>query len=73
MEQLGLIALGVFMFTAIILALVVVILVARSRLVASGEIEIIVNDQKHLKAMIREPSCVSLHASPLSKSPYCLF
>jgi Na+-transporting NADH:ubiquinone oxidoreductase subunit F len=41
--------LGVFMFTGIVLALVVVILAARSKLVPSGEVEILVNDQKHLK------------------------
>jgi len=40
------IILGVLMFTLIVLALVVLILAAKSRLVASGNIEILVNDQK---------------------------
>ncbi len=40
--------LGVGLFTAIILALVLVILAARSRLVASGEVEVIVNDDREL-------------------------
>jgi Na+-transporting NADH:ubiquinone oxidoreductase subunit F len=34
------------MFTGIVLSLVVVILIARSRLVASGDVKLIVNDQK---------------------------
>ena len=40
------IVLGVLMFTLIVLALVVLILVAKSRLVASGNVEILINDQK---------------------------
>ena len=42
------IILGVGMFTAIVLALVLFILVARSKLVASGNVQIQVNDQKKL-------------------------
>lgn len=42
------IILGVGMFTAIVLALVVVILVARGSLVASGNVNIVVNDEKTL-------------------------
>ena len=38
------IILGVVMFTAIVLALVAVILVARSRLVATGDVHIDIND-----------------------------
>jgi len=41
--------LGVFMFTGIVLALVVVILQARSFLVPSGNVKITVNDQKTLE------------------------
>ncbi len=48
MFQLMQILLGVAMFTAIVLALVVLILIARSRLVASGDVKILVNDQKTL-------------------------
>ncbi len=40
--------LGVLMFTAIVLALVVLILAAKARLVASGEVSILVNEQKTL-------------------------
>ncbi len=40
--------LGVGLFTAIILALVLVILAARARLVASGEVDVIVNDDREL-------------------------
>ena len=43
------IILGVLMFTVIVLALVVLILVAKSRLVASGNIEILINDQKTIE------------------------
>jgi Na+-transporting NADH:ubiquinone oxidoreductase subunit F len=43
------IILGVMMFTLIVLALVVLILVAKSRLVPSGNIEILVNDQKTIE------------------------
>jgi Na+-transporting NADH:ubiquinone oxidoreductase subunit F len=42
------IILGVAMFTVIVLALVVLILIARSRLVASGDVKILVNEQKTL-------------------------
>ena len=41
--------LGVVMFTLVVLALVVVILAAKARLVASGEVSITVNDQKTLR------------------------
>ncbi len=41
--------LGVVMFTLVVLALVVLILVAKARLVASGNVSITVNDQKTLQ------------------------
>ncbi len=40
------IVLGVFFFTFIVIALVFVILGAKSRLVASGDVEILINDEK---------------------------
>ena len=43
------IALGVGMFTVVVIVLVVVILLAKSRLVASGNVDILVNDQKHIE------------------------
>lgn len=42
------IILGVTMFTAVVLALVLVIQLAKSKLVASGNVDIVVNDQKTL-------------------------
>jgi Na+-transporting NADH:ubiquinone oxidoreductase subunit F len=42
------IAISVGMFTGIVLALVVLILLARSRLVAAGEVEILINDEQTL-------------------------
>ena len=42
--------LGVTLFTAIILALVAVILFARSKLVSSGAVEILINDERTIKA-----------------------
>jgi Na+-transporting NADH:ubiquinone oxidoreductase subunit F len=44
MSDLGLVVLSVAMFTVIILALTLVILLARSKLVASGNVRILVND-----------------------------
>lgn len=40
------IILGVVMFTAIVIALVVVILVAKAKLVNSGDVQILINDEK---------------------------
>ena len=37
---------GVGMFTGVVLALVVLILVARSKLVASGDVQILINDDQ---------------------------
>lgn len=42
--------LGVTLFTGIILALVAVILFARSKLVASGAVEILINDERKIQA-----------------------
>ena len=39
---------GVGMFTVVVLALVAVILAARSKLVASGDVEIVINDERTL-------------------------
>ena len=40
----GTVALGVFMFTLVILALVSILMFAKSKLVASGEVDILIND-----------------------------
>ena len=42
------VALGVFMFTFLILALVAVLMVAKNQLVASGEVNVLINDEKTL-------------------------
>ena len=47
MADLRLIGIGVSMFTVIVLVLVAVILLAKSRLVASGNVEILINDDPH--------------------------
>jgi Na+-transporting NADH:ubiquinone oxidoreductase subunit F len=46
------IVLGVLLFTLIVVALVFVILGARSRLVATGNVDIIVNDEKTIQAPV---------------------
>ncbi len=46
------IILGVFFFTVIVLALVMVILQAKSHLVPQGEVDIVVNDEKTIKAPV---------------------
>ncbi len=46
------IMIGVMMFTSVILALVVVILMARSRLVAGGDVQIVVNEQKTFRVPV---------------------
>ena len=43
------ILLGVFMFTAVVLALVAIILIAKSKLVASGPVKILINEQKEIE------------------------
>jgi len=42
------IVLGVFMFTFVIVALVVVLMIAKNKLVASGEVDVVINDEKTL-------------------------
>ncbi len=46
------IILGVFLFTAIVIALVFVILGARSRLVATGNVDVVINDEKTIQAPV---------------------
>lgn len=46
------ISLGVFFFTAIILILVLVILFARSKLVATGEVELTINQERKFKVPV---------------------
>ncbi|MBC6904725.1 NADH:ubiquinone reductase (Na(+)-transporting) subunit F [Saccharophagus sp. K07] len=44
------IILGVVMFTAIVVSLVVIILAAKAKLVSSGEVQIVINDEKTISA-----------------------
>ena len=46
------ILLGVAMFTAVVLALVAIILVAKSQLVASGNVQIEINEQKTIEVPV---------------------
>jgi Na+-transporting NADH:ubiquinone oxidoreductase subunit F len=46
------IGLGVFLFTAIVMSLVFIILAARSRLVATGQVNILINDEKTIQAPV---------------------
>ena len=48
MQALMEIALGVGMFTAVVLILVAMILAAKSKLVAAGNVQLVINDQKSL-------------------------
>ncbi|MGB5404362.1 MAG: NADH:ubiquinone reductase (Na(+)-transporting) subunit F, partial [Robiginitalea sp.] len=49
MEDIVLVILGVVMFTLVVLALVVLILGAKSQLVASGPVKILINNQKEVE------------------------
>ena len=42
------IALGIIIFTVIVIALVFIIIAAKSQLVASGDVEILINDEKKI-------------------------
>ena len=46
------ILLGVVMFTGVVLALVALILVAKSKLVASGPVKILINEQKEIDKIL---------------------
>ena len=65
------IALGVGLFTLIVLALVMVILLARSRLVASGEVPILVNGERELAARVGVKLLGALSESGLFISSAC--
>ena len=65
------IVLGVTFFTFIVLLLVAVILFARSRLVASGNVSILVNDEKDLAAPVGAKLLGALADSKLFVSSAC--
>ncbi len=65
------ILLGVTLFTFIVLVLVALILFARSRLVATGNVSILVNDEKELKAPVGSKLLGALAESKLFVSSAC--
>ena len=65
------IGLGVSMFTGIVLALVVVILFARSKLVSTGSVDILVNDEKTIKAAVGSKLNSALANAELFVSSAC--
>jgi Na+-transporting NADH:ubiquinone oxidoreductase subunit F len=65
------IGLGVTMFTGIVLSLVAVILVARSKLVSTGSVDILVNDEKTVKAAVGSKLNSALANAELFVSSAC--
>jgi len=65
------IALGVGLFTAIVLSLVGVILLARSRLVATGNVSILVNDEKEIHTPVGSKLLGALADAQLFVSSAC--
>ncbi|MCP4407825.1 MAG: NADH:ubiquinone reductase (Na(+)-transporting) subunit F [Gammaproteobacteria bacterium] len=65
------IGLGVSMFTGIVLSLVLIILAARSRLVASGNVTIEVNEEKSVSAAVGSKLNVALGDAELFISAAC--
>lgn len=65
------IGLGVFLFTAIVLSLVFIILAARSRLVATGQVNILINDEKTIAAPVGSKLLAALAESKLFVASAC--
>ncbi len=65
------IILGVFFFTVIVLALVMVILQAKSHLVPQGEVDIVINDEKTIKAPVGSKLLMALANNQLFVSSAC--
>jgi Na+-transporting NADH:ubiquinone oxidoreductase subunit F len=65
------IVLGVTLFTAIVLGLVAIILFARSRLVASGNVEILINDEKEISTPVGAKLLGALADAELFVSSAC--
>ncbi|MDH3639833.1 MAG: NADH:ubiquinone reductase (Na(+)-transporting) subunit F [Gammaproteobacteria bacterium] len=65
------ISLGVFLFTAVVLSLVGVILFARSKLVASGNVDILINDEKTIHAPVGMKLLAALANNELFVSSAC--
>lgn len=65
------IGLGVFLFTAIVMSLVFIILAARSRLVATGQVNILINDEKTIAAPVGTKLLAALAESKLFVASVC--
>lgn len=65
------IGLGVFLFTAIVMSLVFIILAARSRLVATGQVNILINDEKTIAAPVGTKLLSALAESKLFVASAC--
>lgn len=65
------IALGVGLFTAIVISLVGIILLARSRLVATGNVSILVNDEKEIQTPVGSKLLGALADAHLFVSSAC--
>ncbi|MFU8821777.1 MAG: NADH:ubiquinone reductase (Na(+)-transporting) subunit F [Gammaproteobacteria bacterium] len=65
------IGLGVFLFTAIVMSLVFIILAARSRLVATGQVNILVNDEKTIATPVGTKLLSALADSKLFVASAC--
>ncbi len=65
------IGLGVFLFTAIVMSLVFIILAARARLVATGQVNILINDEKTIAAPVGSKLLAALAESKLFVASAC--
>jgi Na+-transporting NADH:ubiquinone oxidoreductase subunit F len=65
------IGLGVFLFTAIVMSLVFIILAARSRLVAIGQVNILVNDERTIQAPVGTKLLAALAEAKLFVASAC--
>ncbi|MCX8049044.1 MAG: NADH:ubiquinone reductase (Na(+)-transporting) subunit F [Methylohalobius sp.] len=65
------IILGVVFFTLIVIALVLVILWAKTKLVAQGEVDIVINEQKTIKAPVGSKLLMALANNHLFVSSAC--
>ena len=62
---------GVVMFTTVVLALVAVILIARSRLVATGDVTILINDEKEIQVPAGDKLLQTLSSNDIFLASAC--
>jgi Na+-transporting NADH:ubiquinone oxidoreductase subunit F len=65
------VSLGVVLFTVIVMSLVFIILAARSRLVATGQVNILINDEKTIQAPVGSKLLGALAESKLFVASAC--